>query len=254
MHSDLTGRTALVCASTAGLGFACADALVSRGVDVIINGRNRAALERAASRLRNRARGTVQTIVADLNSARDRAALAGAAANADILVNNNGGPPSIEVVDMKREDITRALESNMLVAIELMQALVPGMAARGFGRVVNITSIAVDVPLRTLAASGAARAALSSFSLALARQYAPKNVVINSIEPGFFATDRLMQVTAGSKQGNLEAIEKQFSMKVPAARLGRPEELGELCAYLCSQAGYVTGQRIRIDGGFVPCF
>ena len=247
MDLGIKGRTAIVCASSRGLGRGCALALAQAGVDLVVNGRDAARLEATAAELR--AHGVkVTTVPGDLDDPAVRAALIGAAPQADILVNNNGGPPPAPFEAITREKLLAGIEANMLTPIALAQALLPGMAARGFGRVVNITSASVRAPIAGLDVSSGARAGLTAFLASAARKFAAANVTINSIQPGVFDTDRI-KATLGGDAGKIA----QRKAGIPAGRFGTPEEFGALCAFLCSvQAGFVTGQNLLIDGGAFP--
>lgn len=271
MDLGIAGKWALVCAASKGLGFGCAQALVAEGVNVVINARSEGPLQQAAEKLRAvgadwaRANGQkapeVLAVACDITRAEGRAAVLGVAGgpgvNFDILVNNAGGPPPGDFRDWQREDWLKAVEANMLTPIELIKAVVDGMAARGFGRIVNITSSAVKAPIDILGLSNGARSGLTGFVAGLARsEIAARGVTINNLLPGRFDTDRLRATFAGVAQKTGQAIEEvraEQAAGVPAKRFGRPEEFGAICAFLCSQhAGYVTGQNILPDGGMYP--
>lgn len=252
MDLGIAGRAAIVSASSSGLGFACAEALAQAGVEVTVNGRDQGRVAAAVRRIADGG-GVVSGVVADLGTPEGRQALLEACPVPDILITNNGGPPPRPTREVNRADLLTAAEMNMFAGVELIQAMAPGMAERGFGRIVNITSVAVEFPLEGLAASSAARAGLTAFCNVLARQYASANVTINNLEPGFFATERVVSLGGcGAGNGTLQAMEDRFGVSVPAARLGDPDEFGRLCAFLCSaHAGYITGQRVLMDGGLV---
>jgi 3-oxoacyl-[acyl-carrier protein] reductase len=248
----ITGRTALVCASSRGLGFACASALAREGCRIILNGRDASALEAARGAIAA-AGGSVIAVRADISSAAGRAALIAAAPDADILVTNNGGPTPGRLADWDEAAWHEALEANMISAIMLIRALVPGMRARRFGRIVNITSAMVKSPQLPMGLSTASRAGLTAFAKALSRETAKDNVTINNLLPERIETDRLRgMIDRVARHRNLPEAEARAEMlkPVPAGRFGTPEELGEACAFLCSaQAGYITGQNLQIDGG-----
>jgi 3-oxoacyl-[acyl-carrier protein] reductase len=245
MDLGVKGRKAIVCAASQGLGKACAMALAREGVDVVINGRTRETLEAAADEIRREAPGvTVATVIGSVTDPRCRAAMMEAAPAPDILINNAGGPPPGDFRDWDRDAWIAALDANMLSAIELIRLTIDGMAERGFGRVVNITSSAVRVPIPVIGLSNAARAGLTGFVFGLAPQFSAKGVTINNILPGPFDTNRLRH----SKE-----ITRHLTSNPVAGRVGDPAELGALCAFLCSaHAGYLTGQNILIDGGLYP--
>jgi 3-oxoacyl-[acyl-carrier protein] reductase len=253
MDLGLDGKSAIVCASSRGLGFACARALAREGARVVLNGRDGAALEHAASRLMAEGCADMVSVTADLDTPEGRAALFAACAAPDILITNNAGPPPRPIEALAVADTERALAMNLLVPFDLMQRALPSMAARGFGRIVNITSVAVLMPLGNLEASSAARAGLSALAVGLARRYAPFGITINNLLPGMFETARLRGVlaAAAARDGiDEDAAKARRLSAIPVARLGDPDEFGALCAFLASpRAGYVTGQNILIDGG-----
>ncbi len=259
MDMGITGRWALVCAASKGLGKGCATALVREGVNVVITARGEEALLATAAELRvlNPA-VQVHAVVGDIATPAGRTAALAQCPQVDILVNNAGGPPPGDFRDWDREAWLKAIEANMLTPIELMKAVVDGMAERGFGRVVNITSGAVKAPIDTLGLSNGARSGLTGFVAGLARQQrlASRNVTINNLLPGVFDTDRIRTMMQGAvaKTGKpyQELIDQRVNT-VPAKRLGSADEFGATCAFLCSaHAGYLTGQNILLDGGAFP--
>jgi 3-oxoacyl-[acyl-carrier protein] reductase len=253
MDLGIKGKKALVCASSRGLGFGCAEALAAAGVDLVMNARGAEALEAAAADLRQRFGVTVETVAADVTAEPGRAKVLGAAQDADILVTNAGGPPPGLWSDWEREDFIRALDANMLTPIALMKALLPGMMARGWGRVVNITSQSVKAPIPQLGLSNSARAGLTGYVAGTSRQVAAKGVTINNLLPGIHATDRAnaLDGPVAEAQGiSLEEARARRSATIPAGRYGTPQEFGAACAFLCSQhAGFIVGQNILLDGG-----
>ena len=256
MDLGIKGRKAIVCASSKGLGKACAMSLARAGCEVVINGRDAKTLESTAAEIGAATGATILAIPGDVGQGEARKALLAACPAPDILINNNGGPPPKPFKAIQREDILAGIEANMITPIALIQAVVDGMAERGFGRIVNITSSSVRAPIPGLDVSSGARAGLTAFLAALARQVARDNVTINSIQPGAFDTDRLrggMLKQAEMRGLSEEQARAERQAAIPAKRFGRPEEFGELCAYLASaQAGYITGQNILIDGGVFP--
>jgi len=252
----IKGRRAIVCASSRGLGKACARALAEAGCEVFLNGRDEATLNAAAKEIADATGATVHVTLGDVGAADVRAALLAACPEADILVNNNGGPPPKPFASLTREDILAGVEANMLTPILLAQAVIEGMAKRGFGRIVNITSGSVRAPIAGLDVSSGARAGLTAFLAAAARAHVANNVTINSIQPGVFDTDRIKSMIRGTAERtgqDQEALREARKATIPAKRFGTPEEFGALCGYLCSaQAGFVTGQNILIDGGAFP--
>ena len=259
MDLGIQGKWALVCAASKGLGKGCARALVQEGVHVVVTARGDEALQATAQELRTLAPGVqVRAVAGDITSAAGRAAALAAAPHIDILVNNAGGPPPGDFRDWDRDSWLKALDANMLTPIELIKATVDGMAARGFGRVVNITSAAVKAPIDILGLSNGARSGLTGFVAGLARQpqLAGRNVTVNNLLPGPFDTDRLRGSMAGAaaKTGRpLDAIMDERRALNPSRRFGTADEFGAYCAFLCSvHAGYVTGQNLLMDGGAYP--
>ena len=255
MDLGIAGRKAIVCASSRGLGFACAKALAQAGCEVIINGRNHGQLEKAAAALKTSG-ARIIPVVADVASADGQKALFAACPEPDILINNNAGPPFRDFRELDRQKMLDGVIANMVVAVELIQKVIDPMVARKFGRIVNITSGSVKMPIAGLDLSSGARAGLTAFLAGVARSVAAANVTINSVLPGSFDTDRLrsnMEMTAKKKNISVEAASKERMNTVPAKRFGQPDELGAACAFLCSaQAGYITGQSLLIDGGVFP--
>lgn len=255
MDLGIAGRRALVCAASKGLGRACALELARAGCEVVVTARGREALEATAEAIRAETGARVTPVAGDIATEEGRAAALAAFGpeGPDILVNNAGGPPPGDFRDWDRDAWLRALNANMLAPIFLVRAVVDAMRARRFGRIVNITSVAVKSPIPALGLSNGARAGLTGFVAGLARQVARDNVTINGLLPGPFLTDRIRQTAAASaaKAGRSVEEELEFAARAnPAGRLGEPEELGRACAFLCSaQAGYITGQNLVLDGG-----
>jgi 3-oxoacyl-[acyl-carrier protein] reductase len=253
MDLGIAGRAAIVCASSKGLGRACATALAREGVAVTINARNADALEQTAADIRAGTGAPVTAVAADVTTAQGQAALLAACPEPDILVNNAGGPPPGDFRDWDREDWMKAVIANMLTPIELIKATVDGMIARRFGRIVNITSAATRHPYPDLGLSNGARTGLAGFIAGLARQTVRHNVTINCLLPGRFVTDRMRQhVGFGAEQAgqDYDTYAKALAEQEPAGRFGDPAEFGDACAFLCSaQMGYVTGQHFLMDGG-----
>lgn len=271
MDLGITGKWALVCGASKGLGFGSAKALVEDGVNVVINARTDAALQEAATQLRaigaqcasvNRKKvPEVLAVACDITTEAGRAAVFSAAGGPgkdfDIVVTNAGGPPPGDFRDWDRDAWIKAVDANMLTPIELIKATVDGMAARGFGRIVNITSSAVKAPIDILGLSNGARSGLTGFVAGLARSgIAAKGVTINNMLPGKFDTERLkanFAASAGASGKSVDEVRQTLVAQVPAKRFGNPEEFGAICAFLCSQqAGYMTGQNILADGGLYP--
>ena len=259
MDLGINGKWALVCAASKGLGKGCARALVQEGVNVVITARGDEALQATAAGLRAMAPGVrVIAVAGDITTPAGRDAALAACPQVDILINNAGGPPPGDFRDWDRETWIKALDANMLTPIALIKATVDGMAERGFGRVVNITSAAVKAPIDVLGLSNGARSGLTGFVAGLARQprLASKNVTVNGLLPGPFDTDRLRgtAVGAAAKTGKtVEAVLDERRLLNPTRRFGTADEFGAMCAFLCSvHAGYITGQNLVLDGGAYP--
>jgi 3-oxoacyl-[acyl-carrier protein] reductase len=248
MDLGITGRKAIVCGASAGLGRATAAALAREGVEIIAAARGEDRLVGATDQIASETGVKVTPVVADVTTEAGRAAVLAACPSPDILINNAGGPPAGDFRGFSREDWIKALDANMLAAIFLIRATLDDMIERRFGRVVNITSGAVKAPIGQLALSNGARAGLTGFVGGLARQVAAHNVTLNNVLPGLFDTDRLRAL-----QGGDEAVRERQRAQIPARRFGDPTEFGEACAFLCgAKAGYITGQNLLIDGGQFP--
>ncbi|GAA5193051.1 SDR family oxidoreductase [Ferrimonas gelatinilytica] len=256
MDLQISGRWAIVCGASKGLGRACAEALAAEGVNLVINARNAEPLEQTAEALRERYGVTVVSVAADVTAETGQSQLLSACPQPDILINNAGGPPPGDFRDWGRADWDKALEANMLTPIFLIKQVVDGMMARGFGRIVNITSSAVKAPIPILGLSNGARAGLTGFIAGLARETVAHNVTINNLLPGPFETDRLttaLQAEADKVGVTVDRLREQKQQLAPARRFGKPEEFGAACAFLCSaQAGYISGQNWVLDGGAFP--
>ena len=256
MDLGLTGKRAIVCAASKGLGRACAFSLAREGVTVAINARTRDVLDATAAEIRASTGAEVTTVAADITTSEGQAEVLAACPEPDILVNNCGGPPPGDFRDWDRDDWIKALEANMLSAIFLIKATADGMMARKFGRIVNITSSAVKAPIDILGLSNGARAGLTGFVAGIARQTVRHNVTINNLLPGPFDTERMRSNVRVSAEASGRSFDEAFAERRagnPAGRFGDPAEFGDACAYLCSaQAGYITGQNILLDGGHYP--
>src|SRR3984885_3534099 len=253
----IKGRRAIVCASSKGLGRACAIALATEGVHVTLTARGAEALKKTADEIRNSHPGvTVTEIVGDITTPAGREAVLKDCPEPDILINNAGGPPPGDFRNWTRDDWIKALDANMLTPIELIKATVDGMISRKFGRIVNIPSAAVKAPIDVLGLSNGARSGLTGFVAGLSRKTVKDNVTINALLPGPFDTDRLRSVTASQAQAAGLPVEDLLHKRMsenPAGRFGDPEEFGLACAFLCgAKAGFITGQNILLDGGAFP--
>ncbi|ABG32762.1 short-chain dehydrogenase [Roseobacter denitrificans] len=253
MDLGIKGKRAVICASSKGLGLGCARALAGAGVDVVMNARGADALEAAATAIRAEFDVSVTTVAADITSDAGRARVIAAAGAVDILVNNAGGPPPGLWQDWDRDDFIKALDANMLAPIAMIKQLVPAMMARGWGRVVNITSQSVKAPIPQLGLSNAARTGLTGYVAGTSRQVAEKGVIMNNLLPGIHDTDRATALDGGvmEREGiTMEEARARRTATIPARRYGTAEEFGATCAFLCSQhAGFIVGQNILLDGG-----
>jgi 3-oxoacyl-[acyl-carrier protein] reductase len=256
MDLGIAGRRAIVCASSRGLGRACATALARAGARVAVNGRDAGRLQRVRDEIAAETGAEVVAVAGDVSTEEGRAELLAAFDEVDILVNNNGGPPPRDFRAVDHEAMISGLEANMIAPIALIQAVIDGMIARRFGRIVNITSGSVKMPIAGLDLSSGARAGLTGFVAGVARSVAHANVTINNLLPGMFDTDRIAAlVESQSRQSGRSAkeIRAERERGLPARRFGTPDEFGDACAFLCSaQAGYITGQSLLIDGGAFP--
>jgi 3-oxoacyl-[acyl-carrier protein] reductase len=253
MDLGLKERTAIVCASSRGLGKACAWSLAREGAAVVVNGRDERILDAARDEIARATGARVVAVAADISTRQGQDALLAACPEPDILVNNNGGPPGAHFRELDRDALLAGVVQNMVTPIELIQRVVPSMQRKGFGRIVNITSLSVKMPILGLDLSSGARAGLTAFMAGPARELARHNITVNHLLPGMIDTDRLRHTTGrmarmrGKSDAEM-AVERKAS--VPAGRFGQAGEIGEVCAFLCSfQAGYITGQSIIVDGG-----
>jgi 3-oxoacyl-[acyl-carrier protein] reductase len=256
MDLGIAGRKAIVCASSRGLGKACARALAEAGCEVVVNGRDARKTEATALEIANLTKAKVVAVVADVTTPEGQAKLLAACPQPDILVNNNAGPPLRDFRELTRQQMIDGVIANMIVAVELVQKVIDPMKQRRFGRIVNITSAAVKSPLAGLDLSSGARAGLTAFLAGVARTVADRNITINQLLPGPFDTDRLrgtLSKAAETQGKNITEIAAARIAAIPAKRFGDPKEFGEACAFLCSaQAGYITGQNLLLDGGTFP--
>ena len=256
MDLGINGRYAIVCASSQGLGKACAFELAKAGCTVVINGRDAAKLEAVAEEIRAATGAIIIAVAGDVSLAETQSALIGAVPQVDILVNNNGGPPYRDFRQIDRAAMLEGVTGNMVTPIELVQRVIDGMVERGFGRIVNITSGSVKMPLSGLDLSSGARLGLTGFLAGVARSVAHANVTINFLLPGSFDTARQtsgLSKKAADRGVDIATVKAESEASIPAKRFGKPSEFGAACAFLCSaQAGYITGQSLLIDGGAFP--
>lgn len=256
MDLGIKGRKAIVCASSEGLGKGCAMALAQAGCDVIVNARTVETVEKTVSEIKAATGANVTGVAADVGTPEGQKALLSACPNPDILINNNGGPPRKDFMELDREAMINGVIQNMITPVELIQAVANGMADRNFGRIVNITSLSVLMPIEGLDLSSGARAGLTAFLAGVRPIYAGRNVTINNMLPGKMDTKRLRGgLAAGAKARGVpvEEVAEAQMQEIPAKRFGTAEEFGNTCAFLCSShAGYITGQNILMDGGLFP--
>lgn len=255
MDLGIAGRSAIVCASSRGLGKGCARALAQAGVRVVLNGRDARTVEAAAEEIARETGAEIEPVAADVSTHEGQRKLLAACPEPDILVNNNAGPPHRVFTDLDRQAMLDGLIMNMVTPIELVQAVIGPMIERKFGRIVNITSSSVRAPLYGLDLSSGARAGLTAFLAGVARSVAEHNVTINHILPGAFDTDRFNHSNVKRAEMLGKTVDEVRSARlatIPAKRFGQPDEFGQACAFLCSiHAGYITGQSLLIDGGAV---
>jgi 3-oxoacyl-[acyl-carrier protein] reductase len=256
MDLGIAGRKAIVCASSRGLGRACATRLAEAGCEVVVNGLDPKRLEETADDIRKKTGAKVHAVAASVATAEGQAALFAACPEPDILIANNAGPPFRDFRELDREKMIAGVIGNMIVPVELFQRAIDPMIKKKFGRIVNITSGSVKMPLVGLDLSSGARAGLTAFLAGVARSVAQHNVTINFMLPGPFDTDRLRsnhEITAKKQGITVEEALKHRMASIPARRLGQADEFGATCAFLCStHAGFITGQNILLDGGIFP--
>ena len=253
MDLGIKDRKAIICASSKGLGKACAKSLLEEGVSVVINARGEEALQETFKELLLIDKKKVSMVVADLNTDEGRKKLIESCPEADILVNNNSGPPPVNFLETDKEDWIKALDANMLSAIFMIKDLLPGMIDRKFGRIVNITSAMVKSPHPLMSLSTSARTGLTAFSKGISKDVAKHNVTINNLLPERFDTDRqvfMTEMIMENQNISREEARSQITSSIAANRFGRPEEFGATCAFLCSEhAGFISGQNLQLDGG-----
>ncbi len=253
MDLGIKGKKAIVCASSKGLGKACAKALMEEGVSVIINARGEDALNETFEELSKIDKDRISMVVADLDTEERRNRILESCPEADILINNNSGPPPINFLESDKDLWLKALDSNMLSAIFMIKGLLPGMTKRNFGRIINITSAMVKSPHPLMSLSTSARAGLTAFSKGISKDVAKYNVTINNLLPERFDTDRqvfMTEMLMENQNISREEARSQIASSIAANRFGKPEEFGATCAFLCSeQASFISGQNIQLDGG-----
>jgi 3-oxoacyl-[acyl-carrier protein] reductase len=256
MDLGIQGKKAIVCASSRGLGKACALSLAREGVDVVINGLHSQRLDAAKAEIEALRAGKVSAVLADINTEEGRATLIAACPDADILVNNNEGPPPGQFAKWQRDDIQTAVDANLMAPVFMIQGVIEGMKERHFGRIVNITSAMVKSPRGPMGLSTAARSGLTAMCKGLSVEVAPFNVTINNMLPERFDTDRqkfMAEMAMKMKNISREEAVAEIEASIAAGRMGQPSEFGDACAYLCSaQAGFISGQNLQLDGGSYP--
>jgi len=256
MDLGIRGRKAVVMASSQGLGKACALALAAEGCKIVINGRDAAKLDATKEEIAAKTGACVSAMVADITTESGRARLLNACPTPDILVTNNAGPPPGSIEDWDHAAWISALEANMLAQALMIRAVLPAMRAQKFGRIINVTSAMVKAPLTMMGLSTAARAGLTALAKSVSRDAAKDNVTINNLLPERFDTDRqrfMAERIVSEEGGTFEEAKAKIAHTIAARRLGRPEEFGAACAFLCSvQASYISGQNLQLDGGSYP--
>jgi len=256
MDLGIKGRRAVICASSRGLGLACAEALAAEGVAVVINGRDPDRLAATAEEIRARHGASVTAVPGDVTTEEGRAALLAACPDPDILVNNNAGPTPRSFLDVDRDRWLEALDANMVAPLLLTAAVLPAMKERRFGRIINITSAMVTTPRPHMVMSSGARAGLTAAMKGLSLEVAAFNVTINNLLPERIDTDRqhFMAQQASRRLGiTYEEARAEQVKSIAARRLGDPREFGATCAFLCgSLAGFISGMNVHLDGGSYP--
>jgi 3-oxoacyl-[acyl-carrier protein] reductase len=253
MDLGIAGKNAIICASSKGLGFASANALAREGVNVVLNGRNEETLLSAQQRITSAYSVKVDVVVGDITATSTQDQLLAVCPTPDILVNNNGGPTPGKFADWDRDAWIAALDANMLAPLAMIRRVLDGMVERKFGRIINITSAMVKTPMSPMGLSTGARTGLTSVAKALSKDVAHANVTINNLLPERIDTERQQQMAklhSDLAKITIEEAYAHMAKTIAAGRLGRPEEFGDACAFLCSaQAGYISGQNIQLDGG-----
>jgi 3-oxoacyl-[acyl-carrier protein] reductase len=253
MDLGIKGKKAIVCASSKGLGKACAKALMEEGVSVVINARGEDTLKETFKELSKIDKDRISMVVADLDTEEGRNRIIERCPEADILINNNSGPPPVNFLESDKNLWMKALDSNMLSAIFMIKDLLPGMTERKFGRIINITSAMVKSPHPLMSLSTSARTGLTAFSKGISKDVAKHNVTINNLLPERFDTDRqvfMTEMLMENQNISREEARSQIASSIAANRFGKPEEFGATCAFLCSeQASFISGQNIQLDGG-----
>jgi len=253
MDLGIEGKTAIVCASSKGLGKSCAKSLLEEGATVLINARGKESLKNTFEELSEIDEKRIKMVVADLDTEEGRKIIIESCPNPDILVTNNSGPPPGNFLEMDRDQWLKALDANMLSAVFMIKEVMPSMVEKNFGRIINITSAMVKSPHPLMSLSTSARAGLTAFSKAISKDVAKNNVTINNLLPERFDTDRqvfMTEMLMKNEDISREAARAQIAGTIAANRFGDPEEFGATCAFLCSKhAGFISGQNIQLDGG-----
>ncbi len=252
MNLNISGKKAIVCGSSRGLGKACAESLAKEGVEIIINGVNEENLQNTKKEFEDKG-FKVQSVLGPMEDENTRAALLKACPEPDILINNSGGPPPGNFFEWSEDDFLSAIKSNFTQSAMLMQSVLPGMKERKFGRIINILSAMVKNPHVIMGLSTSARSGLLGLSKGLSREMAQFNITINNLLPERIDTDRQTRVIEfQAKLAGISYDEAKNNMEeeLTAKRMGTVEEFSDLAAFLCSkQAAYISGQSISIDGG-----
>ena len=252
MNLNISGKKAIVCGSSRGLGKACAESLAKEGVEITINGVNEENLENTKKEFEDKG-FKVQSVLGPMEDENTRVALLKACPEPDILINNSGGPPPGNFFEWSEDDFLSAIKSNFTQSAMLMQSVLPGMKERKFGRIINILSAMVKNPHVIMGLSTSARSGLLGLSKGLSREMAQFNITINNLLPERIDTDRqtpLIEFQAKLAGISFEEAKQNMENELTAKRMGTVEEFSDLAAFLCSeQAAYISGQSISIDGG-----
>jgi 3-oxoacyl-[acyl-carrier protein] reductase len=256
MNLSLEGRNALICGSSQGIGYAIAEELALMGANCILLARNADNLRIAASQLDTSIRQTHSWHAVDFNdldATKQLVSKISAGAPIHVLVNNSGGPPSGPIIEAKEEEFISAFQQHLLVNHILTKATIPGMKTEKYGRIINIISTSVKIPLKNLGVSNTIRGAVASWAKTMANELGAFGITVNNVLPGFTRTQRLasiIETSTAKRSMEKEAIEFEMMQEVPLKRFGEPGEIAAVAAFLASPAAaYVNGASIPVDGG-----
>jgi len=258
MNFGLNGKSALVTASSHGLGYAAAEAIAREGASLVICARGKKAVDEAAARIRDLTGSPVIGLVADVSREADIRRLERTVkkefGGLDVLVCNSGGPPRGGVLGLKESEWKKAFDLTLMSSVRLIRGFLPGMIARQWGRIVTITSVAAKQPINDLLLSSVLRPGIQALSKVVSNQHAAANITVNTVCPGYVLTARQKEIFEGRARSAgrpMEGLLKEMTAEIPAARMGRPEEIGDVIAFLVSErASYINGVNLLVDGGY----